>query len=94
VQLNVTVKSTADQGYCKLDKTSRNTCSAGVQATALLAGFPPSGVYATRNVKAGDALAVMPLKDAIRVGSGASGIAVSAANCSMCWVALHSAQSS
>jgi hypothetical protein len=85
LQLNVTVKSTADGGYCKLDTTSRNTCSAHTQAATLLAGFPPSGVYATSSVNVGDALAVMPLKDAIRVGSGAAGIAVRSA----CNVAEH-----
>jgi hypothetical protein len=79
LQLNVTLKYSAERGYCKLDKTSRNTCSANIQAAELLAGFPPSGVYATKSVKVGDALAVMPLKDAIRVGSGAAGIVVRSA---------------
>lgn len=76
LQLNVTVRSTADRGYCKVNPASRNTCSMSVQPASLLAGFPPSGVYATRGVEEGDALAVMPLKDAIKVGGGASGIAV------------------
>ncbi|KAF6258737.1 hypothetical protein COO60DRAFT_1090024 [Scenedesmus sp. NREL 46B-D3] len=77
-QLNVTVRSTADRGYCKVNPASRNTCSMSVQPASLLAGFPPSGVYATRGVEEGDALVVMPLKDAIKVGGGASGIADSA----------------
>uniref|UniRef100_A0A383VSU2 SET domain-containing protein n=1 Tax=Tetradesmus obliquus TaxID=3088 RepID=A0A383VSU2_TETOB len=77
-QLNVTVKSTADRGYCKADATASNTCSSRIQPAALLAGFPPSAVFATRDVKAGNALAVMPLKNTIRVASGAEGLAETA----------------
>lgn len=80
LQLNVTVKSTADRGYCKADATASNTCSSRIQPAALLAGFPPSAVFATRDVKAGNALAVMPLKNTIRVASGAEGLAVRAGN--------------
>uniref|UniRef100_A0A383VR40 SET domain-containing protein n=1 Tax=Tetradesmus obliquus TaxID=3088 RepID=A0A383VR40_TETOB len=74
-QLNVTVKSTTDTGSCNADATARGTCSSSTHPAALLAGFPPSAVFATRDVKEGDALAVMPLKHTIGVATGPKGMA-------------------